>query len=521
VREPQVPGYDIEGPLGQGATGSVWRATRCSDGVPVALKVVAVGEHDAAGAMSEVAVLRQAPVEGLVRCHEAVALPGPLPAVALVLDLVEGGSLASAVGARGHLSAGEAVTVASPVARTLAGLHALGVVHGDVSPANVLLEPSGRPVLADLGTARVVGHVPGEPHGTPGFVAPEVEAGAAPAPASDVYAAGALTWWCVTGEAPPLGPLRPGLLEVAPWVPPAFADVVEALLRGRPEDRPTASEAALALYDAAGCEPLALPAGADEVTLLTRRIRAAAPAAPTPVADPPGRRLRTLSRLGSAALSRARTGVDLSRAVRRRVALGAAAVVVVAGAVAVTGAGALPTLAGADSATTTPAEAHHHGPTSTSATAGTSPSRESALSAAAGLQRRPDAVVRDPAGLVRELGGVRASLLGSPDPEALAALDVPHSDAWRSDAALVARLHEAGQRFEGVDFPVRSARVLASTDGSARVLAVVGTSAHSVRGGDGPATARAAEPASAMVFHLRWGDGLWRVERITTAAAGG
>jgi hypothetical protein len=517
VREPQVPGYDVEGPLGHGATGSVWRATRCSDGVPVALKVVAVGEHDAAGAMAEVAVLRQARVEGLVRCHEAVALPGPLPAVALVLDLVEGGSLASAVGARGHLSAGEAVTVASPVARTLAGLHALGVVHGDVSPANVLLEPSGRPVLADLGTARVVGHVPGEPHGTPGFVAPEVEAGAAPTPASDVYAAGALTWWCVTGEAPPPGTLRPGLLEVAPWVPPAFADVVEALLRGRPEERPTASEAALALYDAAGCEPLALAAGADEVTLLTRRIRAAAPAAPTPVADPPGGRLLTGRRLGSAALARARTGVDLSRAARRRVALGAAAVVVVA--VAVTGAGALPTVAGADSATTTPGEAHR--PTVTSAPAGTSPSRESAPSAAAGLQRRPDAVVRDPAGLIGALGAVRASLLGSPDPEALAALDVPHSDAWRSDAALVARLHEAGQRFEGVDFPVRSARVLASTDGSARVLAVVGTGAHSVRGGDGRATARAAAPASAMVFHLRWGDGLWRVERITTPAAAG
>ena len=82
-----------------------------------------------------------------------------------------GGSLGQVVAQREHLTPGETVTVIAPIARALAGLHDLGVVHGDLSPGNVLLDSTGRPVLADLGFSRLTGEAPGDVHGTDGFFA--------------------------------------------------------------------------------------------------------------------------------------------------------------------------------------------------------------------------------------------------------------------------------------------------------------------------------------------------------------
>ena len=259
----------------------MWRAERLHDGLPVAIKVVPLGlgsPEDADQAVRELAVLQRVRVEGLVRLHEALALVEPAGTVALVLDLVGSGSLTGVIAARGHLSVGEAVTVVCPVARTLAGLHGAGVVHGDVSPANVLVERSGRPVLADLGVARLTGEAPGEVFGTEGFTAPEVESGDLTSPASDVYALGALAWWCVTGAAPPAAVLRRPLGEVLQDLPTAWVEAVERCLAASPDDRPSAAEAALLFFDAAACEPLRLVLGEDEVSLLTRRIRSAGPA---------------------------------------------------------------------------------------------------------------------------------------------------------------------------------------------------------------------------------------------------
>ena len=294
---PEVPGYTLGELLGRGALGTVWAATRVADGRPVAVKVVSVAEEEEAHALArELAVLGRVAVEGLVGFHESVGLGGDEPAVALVLDHLAGGSLERAVQARGHLSVGESVTVLAPVARALAGLHALGVVHGDVSPANVLLERSGQPFLADLGVARLVGEAPSEQYGslwgTPGFVAPEVCAGGVPTAASDVYAAGALAWWCVTGAAPEPGSVRRPLAEVAPGLPSAWSEVTSQALLGDPALRPTAAELALAYYDSADCEPLRLVVGGDETALLTQRLRR--PAA-TSAQDPPPRPRRRVS----------------------------------------------------------------------------------------------------------------------------------------------------------------------------------------------------------------------------------
>src|SRR6478609_7379794 len=159
--QPQVPGHVVHELIGRGASGAVWAATRVHDRRRVAVKVVAVGAPGAGGgadgeaadgnaaaaqAVRELAVLTRIDNPHVVRLHSATPLEDGR--LALVLDLVDGGSLAAVVAGRGHLSAGECVTVLAPIARAVADLHTAGVLHGDLSPGNVLFTADGRPMLS-------------------------------------------------------------------------------------------------------------------------------------------------------------------------------------------------------------------------------------------------------------------------------------------------------------------------------------------------------------------------------------
>ena len=206
----------------------------------------------------------------------------PLPdgRVAVVMPHLLGGALDALVRARGHLSPGEVVTVLAPVASALGRLHDLGVVHGDVSPGNVLLDLDGRPLLADLGLGHVVGDVSPGVWGTDGYVAPEVLLGADPGPASDVYALGAAGLAVPDGHRARVRPgLRPELSEVC-LAGEGSEPVVSCAGRGRVvpsrRDRPGAHELAWLLFAAAEPEPLRLVHGDDEVSAVTYRLRAAA-----------------------------------------------------------------------------------------------------------------------------------------------------------------------------------------------------------------------------------------------------
>ena len=496
---PAVPGYRVGPQLAAGGSGSVWRAERLHDGLPVAIKVVPLGlgsPEDADQAVRELAVLQRVRVEGLVRLHEALALVEPAGTVALVLDLVGSGSLTGVIAARGHLSVGEAVTVVCPVARTLAGLHGAGVVHGDVSPANVLVERSGRPVLADLGVARLTGEAPGEVFGTEGFTAPEVESGDLTSPASDVYALGALAWWCVTGAAPPAAVLRRPLGEVLQDLPTAWVEAVERCLAASPDDRPSAAEAALLFFDAAACEPLRLVLGEDEVSLLTRRIRSAGPATQEEPAAA-SRRLRGVR----TAFARARWSRPAAVAASAAGLLGAV-VLVAGGAVAERGGPGAPADHPVQTRSTRQSPS---GPTSTG----------SAPDAPAGARQQGSAPSADPVALMRELSRERARVMSSADPAQLPALDVPGSPAWKADAALLEQVRSTGQRFVGVAFTVRTARVLRTSAAAASVAAVVDTAPYTVEGPGDTVTQRPAVRGVEMRFDLRWSGGVWLVERIS------
>lgn len=145
-------------------------------------------------------------------------------------------------------------------AARIAALHRAGIVHGDIKPANVIVDPSGEPSLIDFGLAsRVVAHArPDTLGGTPAFMAPELFEGERPSIATDVYALGCTLWMLMVG-APPFGVegrrTRSSKSRVEPQVPIAIEDVAKsalvvakrALSRDAAERFPTVGELLAAL----------------------------------------------------------------------------------------------------------------------------------------------------------------------------------------------------------------------------------------------------------------------------------
>ncbi len=317
---PVVPGYVLEELLGRGGTGEVWRARPRGDGPPVAVKVLRQGDPERQ--VREAGLLAELDHPHLVRLHQVVRRRTPDgEQVALVLDLLAGGSLAALLAARGRLRPGEVVTAIAPVATALAHLHDRGVVHGDLSPGNVVFTAEGRPVLTDLGVARVLGER-GSGEVTPPYVDPVVARGGAAGPASDVFGVAAAAFHALTGIPPwnaagagdtlrvAASGLVPDLALLAPGAP---AELVEVVLRGlspHPHLRGSAAAFALDLRHACRPERVLLPApGVDPAVLgrtgelsrteLTHQVRRPPRAHAAP--EPRGRWARVRDRLPAAA----------------------------------------------------------------------------------------------------------------------------------------------------------------------------------------------------------------------------
>ncbi|MCW8137546.1 MAG: serine/threonine protein kinase [Planctomycetota bacterium] len=264
----RVGPYAVLETLGQGGMGRVLLAED-PEGRKVALKLLApwASEQDARRFEREarlLADLSHPNVVGFVG-HGADPETG---APYLALELVAGRDLEAALAARPPgqpMLPEEAVFILERVARALTAVHALGIVHRDVKPANVLITAEGEVKLTDFGIAlpreasvRVTG--PDEIVGTVHYLAPEVLASdKSTSPAADLYALGALAWRLFTGELLFQGrPVKdvlvahmreapPPLATRCPDLDPGTAALVDRLLAKAPEDRPTAAGVAEAL----------------------------------------------------------------------------------------------------------------------------------------------------------------------------------------------------------------------------------------------------------------------------------
>lgn len=236
--------YAMIDQIGAGGMGSVWRARDERSGEVVAVKVL--GQHNAA-------LLIRFVREQAVRVrHPHVVAPVSWAAdddlVVLAMDLVAGGSVQDLLDEHGTLPVGYAAVLLEQLLQALAAVHAAGLVHRDVKPANLLLDPSepgsDRPHLrlGDFGVAAPIADarfttVPGA-IGTQGYMAPEQARGAPPDPAQDLYAVGRVGLQLVSG----LPPERQGEIGSGPLRP-----LLERLLVVDPEQRLASAEAALRL----------------------------------------------------------------------------------------------------------------------------------------------------------------------------------------------------------------------------------------------------------------------------------
>lgn len=243
--------------LGRGSTGAVFKARHQTLNTHVAVKILMVnGDAELRQQLRlEAQLLAQLNHPHIVRVWDFDDHPRrPF----LVLEYVEGQTLAEVLRETGRLPAGRAIQIAGQIADGLAAAHRIGIVHRDVKPRNILLAPEGNAKLADLGLATCI-----DPHrrmacggmvGTVAYVAPEQAMGATVDHRADVYSVGGTFYQMVTGELPFTGttsadvlrqhsqePLVPPHHRV-PTLPERVSTVIGKMMAKRPEERQSSDQ---------------------------------------------------------------------------------------------------------------------------------------------------------------------------------------------------------------------------------------------------------------------------------------
>ncbi|MGW0289774.1 protein kinase domain-containing protein [Streptomyces tuirus] len=259
--------YRLAESIGNGGMGRVWRAHD-----EVLHRSVAIKELTAALYVSEseqAILLARTRAEAraaarinhsaVVTVHDVLEHDGrPW----IVMELVEGRSLADAVKDEGRVEPREAARIGLWVLRALRAAHTAGVLHRDIKPGNVLLGRDGRVLLTDFGIAQIEGDTTitrtGEVVGSVDYLAPERVRGHDPGPSSDLWALGATLYTAVEGRSPfrrttPLTTMQAVVEEEAAELQHAgpLTPVIISLLRKDPNTRPNASEAEQMLAEAA------------------------------------------------------------------------------------------------------------------------------------------------------------------------------------------------------------------------------------------------------------------------------
>ncbi|MCJ1679465.1 serine/threonine protein kinase [Streptomyces sp. APSN-46.1] len=269
--------YRLVEPIGSGGMGKVWRAHDELLHRTVAVKELTAGLYVAQADRDVLHARTQKEARAAARIqHPAVVTVHDVlehdDRPWIVMEYIDGPSLAEAAKSAGRIEPREAARIGLHVLGALRAAHAVGVLHRDVKPGNVLLAKDGRVLLTDFGIAAIEGDSSitrtGEIVGSIDYLAPERVTGGAPDPASDLWSLGATLYTAVEARSPfrrtsPISSLQAVVHDEppAPRQSGALGPVITALLRKDPAHRPSAAEAERMLLEAMeGREPKAAQA---------------------------------------------------------------------------------------------------------------------------------------------------------------------------------------------------------------------------------------------------------------------
>jgi len=206
---PAIPGYRIDGELGRGGMGVVYKAEQVALKRTVALKMILASGHagfqERERFRTETEAVARLQHPNIVQIHEVGEYDNH-PYCAL--EYVEGGTLASKISGK-PLSSSDAARTVEALARAMHMAHSRNIVHRDLKPANVLITTDDTPKVTDFGLAKRLDDDSGYTQagaimGTPSYMAPEQAEGETNSvgPAADIYALGAIFYECLTGRPP-------------------------------------------------------------------------------------------------------------------------------------------------------------------------------------------------------------------------------------------------------------------------------------------------------------------------------
>ena len=249
-------------PIGRGGMGEVWRATDEVLGRAVAVKLLLADKADA----SSTARFRLEAQTAARLSHPHVVAVFDFGAwedrLFLVMELVEGRSLGDVLATQESVDPAQVARIAGQAAAGLAAAHRQGIVHRDIKPGNLMLDAEGTVKIGDFGIAQFVDDpstaltTAGQIVGTSLYLAPERALGHTADSASDMYSLGCVIYQLLVGQPPfrsdtatatlyqhvdtPPVPVRQRGIDISP----AFDSYLLGLLAKKPEDRPSAQQAA-------------------------------------------------------------------------------------------------------------------------------------------------------------------------------------------------------------------------------------------------------------------------------------
>ncbi|MCB9524468.1 MAG: serine/threonine protein kinase [Myxococcales bacterium] len=245
--------YRIDDEVGRGGMGVVYRGTDLTLQRPVAIKTLMAAHAEAetidsfmreARALASIEHPRVVPVYAVGRHGGAYYM---------VMKFIEGRPLSEILKTDSKLAPERVRRLLLESLDALGALHDRGLVHRDVKPGNLMVEPTGGVTLMDLGISREVSELGDQTGthalGTPRYMPPEMIRNAAEDGRADLYSLGVIAWQCLAGRPPFDGPTPMAILfrqahepaeplrKVAPEAPKALVEVVEQAMAKDPEDR--------------------------------------------------------------------------------------------------------------------------------------------------------------------------------------------------------------------------------------------------------------------------------------------